>query len=141
MTPHPPSYHDYHVRVGYADTDRMGFAHHSRYLVYMESARTEMLRATGQSYKQWEDEGFLLPLTESHVQYRLAAEYDDVLRVRVTLTQLTKLRVRFEYEIHCDERNAHIASGHTAHFFMNKEYRPVRASERFLEALRPMLAE
>lgn len=50
-------------RVGYRDTDQMGFMHHSCFLVYMESARTEMLRATGSSYREWEDAGYLLPLT------------------------------------------------------------------------------
>ena len=140
MTGHAKQ-HDYYVRVGYADTDRMSFVHHSRYLVYMESARTEMLRAMGQSYKEWEESGLLLPLVEAHVNYRRPAIYDDMLRVRVRITQLTKLRLRFDYEVFCEERQEQIATGHTAHVFMNKDLRPVRAGTQFMETLRPYVEE
>ena len=51
------------IRVRYAETDRMGLLHHANYLVYFEQARTELLRAQGVSYKDLEDQGFLLVLT------------------------------------------------------------------------------
>src|SRR5262245_52191276 len=48
------------IRVRYAETDRMGLLHHANYLVYFEQGRTELLRSLGHSYKDLEDQGFLL---------------------------------------------------------------------------------
>ena len=51
------------IRVRYAETDRMGLLHHANYLVYFEQGRTELLRSCGLTYKELEDQGFLLVLT------------------------------------------------------------------------------
>lgn len=126
---------DYFVRVGYADTDRMGFAHHARFLVYMESARTEMLRSLGDSYRGWEDRGVLLPVVHADIDYLKPALYDDVLRVRCSIGVLTRLRIRFDYRIDCEERGIHVANSFTQHVFMNKEGRPIRIGPEFLELL------
>jgi acyl-CoA thioester hydrolase len=47
------------IRVRYAETDRMGLLHHAQYLVYLEQARTEVLRSQGLTYRDLEDQGFL----------------------------------------------------------------------------------
>ncbi len=131
----------YKVRVGYADTDRMGMVHHSRYLVYMEAARTELLRATGDSYRAWEDRGVLLPVTRAEVDYRQPGLYDDILHVETSLVELTRLRLRFLYKIFCPGRdNVHLATGQTSHAFMNKEGRPFRAGPEVLGKLEPLLS-
>ena len=52
----------HHIRVRYAECDRMGFVHHSNYALYFEEARTEYLRSLGVNYKQLEDEGIIMPL-------------------------------------------------------------------------------
>ncbi len=53
------------IRVRYAETDRMGLLHHANYLIYLEQARTEMLRAQGFAYRDLEDQGFYLVITKS----------------------------------------------------------------------------
>jgi acyl-CoA thioester hydrolase len=133
------TYH-YEVRVGYADTDQMGFAHHSRYLVYMESARTELLRSIGDSYRAMEQRGFLLPVLESKLCYHKPARYDDILNVKVNLAELGRLRLRFDYQVLCPERDELLVSSYTLHAFMNKEGRPVRASQEELDRLSQLLS-
>lgn len=39
------------IRVRYNETDRMGYLHHGVYPVYLEIARTEMLRSLGTAYR------------------------------------------------------------------------------------------
>ena len=58
------------IRVRYAETDRMGLLHHANYLVYFEQGRTELLREMGLSYRDLEDQGFLLVLTRMQVRYK-----------------------------------------------------------------------
>ncbi|MCC6546892.1 acyl-CoA thioesterase [Candidatus Sumerlaeota bacterium] len=124
------------TRVGYADTDRMGFAHHSRFVVYLEAARIELLRSLGESYREWEDRGILLPVTEVAIQYTKPAYYDDVLGISVRIVELTRIRLKFAYEVRCDAREAILASGTTSHVFMNKDGRPARVGEDVLAKLR-----
>ena len=50
------------VRVRYAETDSMGYLHHSRYAVFMEMGRTELLRQTGVNYRDLEAAGILFVL-------------------------------------------------------------------------------
>src|SRR5262249_40084264 len=70
------------IRVRYAETDRMGLLHHANYLVYFEQGRIELLRSQGGSYKDLEDQGFLMVLTKIEVRYRRPVHYDDLLTLR-----------------------------------------------------------
>ena len=90
------------VRVRYAETDRMGLLHHANYLVYFEQARTELLRARGVTYRDLEDQGYLLVLTRVEVRYRRPARYDDLLTVRTTVVRTTAVRIDHRYEVLCD---------------------------------------
>lgn len=87
------------IRVRYAETDRMGLLHHANYLVYFEQGRTELLRSMGYSYKDLEDQGFLLVLTRIEVRYKAPARYDDLLTLRTTVTRTTAVRIEHKYEV------------------------------------------
>src|SRR5437764_12352622 len=89
------------IRVRYAETDRMGLLHHANYLVYFEQARTELLRSIGATYKDMEDQGFLLVITRSEVKYRRPPRYDDVLTVRTTVETATSVRIDHRSEVTC----------------------------------------
>jgi acyl-CoA thioester hydrolase len=87
------------IRVRYAETDRMGLLHHANYLVYFEQGRTELLRARGLSYRDLEDQGYLLVLTRAQVRYRSPARYDDMLTLRTTLQRITLVKLEHVYEL------------------------------------------
>src|ERR1700752_2536209 len=87
------------LRVRYAETDRMGLLHHANYLVYFEQGRTELLRAQGLSYRDLEDQGFLLVLTKVQVRYRSPARYDDLLTLRTTVLRTTLVKIEPRYEL------------------------------------------
>jgi acyl-CoA thioester hydrolase len=87
------------IRVRYAETDRMGLLHHANYLVYFEQGRTELLRSKGLTYKDLEDQGYLLVLARVEVRYRSPARYDDVLTLRTTVTRTTPVRIEHKYEV------------------------------------------
>jgi len=90
------------IRVRYAETDRMGLLHHANYLVYFEQGRTELLRARGVSYKDLEDQGYLLVLTRLQVRYRSPARYDDLLTLRTTVQRTTSVKIEHRYELFRD---------------------------------------
>ncbi|MGZ5164114.1 MAG: acyl-CoA thioesterase, partial [Burkholderiales bacterium] len=78
------------VRVIYADVDRMNVVHHANYFRFFESARTEFIRRRGASYAEVEASGVILPIVDVQVRYLAPARYDDLLHVRVTVTELSR---------------------------------------------------
>src|SRR5262245_12998271 len=87
------------VRVRYAETDRMGLLHHANYLVYFEQGRVELLRSNGYSYKDLEDQGYLLVLTKLEVRYHRPARYDELLTLRTSVVRTTMVRIDHRYEL------------------------------------------
>jgi acyl-CoA thioester hydrolase len=119
------------IRVRYAETDRMGLLHHANYLIYFEQARTELLRQLGMTYRDLEDQGFLLVLTKFEVRYKSPARYDDVLTIRTTVERTTAVRIDHRYEVRCDGRLVAEASSTLA--CVNREGRPQVLPERLRE--------
>jgi acyl-CoA thioester hydrolase len=87
------------LRVRYAETDQMGVVYHSNYLVWLEVARTDMIRAHGISYSDLERQGFGLAVAELSIRYRAPARYDDEIMVLARLTEVRSRSLRFEYDV------------------------------------------
>lgn len=87
------------VRVRYAETDRMGLLHHSRYFVLLEMARTEALREHGLTYRELEDSGCYLVVAKAECAYRAPAMYDDLLTIETRITRHTLTRIEHAYRI------------------------------------------
>jgi acyl-CoA thioester hydrolase len=117
------------IRVRYAETDRMGLLHHANYLVYFEQGRTELLRACGYSYRDLEDQGYLLVLTRVEVRYRSPARYDDLLTLRTSVERTTAVRIDHRYEVLRD--GALVAEGSTTLACVDRDGR-VQALPDFL---------
>jgi acyl-CoA thioester hydrolase len=123
------------VRVAYADTDRMGVAHHARYAVWLEIARTEHLRGAGQSYREVEDRGLLLSVVALSIRYRSPARYDDLVRVRCWVREVASRRVTFGYAVERAETGELLATATTALMATDHGF----AITRLPEALRALL--
>jgi acyl-CoA thioester hydrolase len=87
------------VRVRYAETDQMGVVYHTNYLVWCEIARTDLIRMFGASYRELEERGIRLAVSEASVRYIAAARYDDRIRVETRLSRVTSRTMIFDYTI------------------------------------------
>ena len=101
-------------RVRYAETDQMGIAHHSHYLVWCEQARTDHMRQLGVSYRALEEGGLRLPVVDARVRYRQPARYDDLLRVSCWVREAASRRVTFGYAVHHAETGQLLATAQTS---------------------------
>lgn len=118
--------HDTILRARYGETDQMGIIYHPNYYIYFEMGRTEYLReAAGISYKEMEELGIMLPLTETHCKYRIPARYDDELLVRTAVKEMTVARIAFLYKLIRTSDGEMLAEGETVHAFANRSGRPV----------------
>ena len=118
--------HDTILRTRYGETDKMGIIYHPNYYIYFEMGRTEYLReAAGISYKEMEELGIMLPLTETHCKYRIPARYDDELLVKTTIKEMTVARIAFSYQLIRTSDGAMLAEGETVHAFANRSGKPI----------------
>jgi acyl-CoA thioester hydrolase len=118
------------VRVRYAETDKMGVVYYANYFVWFEVGRTDLLRASGWNYRDMETEGFGLPVIEAQCSYREPAKYDDEIEVRTTGEMLSRVRVKFSYEVVRAADAATLATGTTVHVTLDRNGRPCRLPER-----------
>ncbi|UCG86877.1 MAG: acyl-CoA thioesterase [Gemmatimonadota bacterium] len=126
------------VRVRYAETDQMGVAHHSHYLVWCEQARTDHMRALGASYRYMEEQGLLLPVVEAHVRFRAAARYDDALHVNCWVREVSPRRVTFGYAVERVADSRLLATAVTSLMAVNANYELARIPDHIREKLVPV---
>lgn len=125
------------VRVRYAETDKMSYVYYGNYASYFEVARVEALRDLGMSYKQMEEEGFMLPVLEYKVKYFKPALYDDLLTIRTTIPVMPSVRIVFQYEIF-NEENVLLTTAETTLVFIEAASgRPCKAPADLLSKLAP----
>ena len=87
--------HRHCIRVRYVESDQMGVAHHSAYVAWLEEARIEWLRTVGQSYRELETAGVLMPVIELGVTYKRSFRFDDELDLVTSAAVLGRTRVEF----------------------------------------------
>ena len=126
------------VRVRYAETDAMGVAHHSSYVVWLEVARVDWLKAAGMDYRVLESEGVSLAVSKLELEYRASLYFDDDLSVTASLGEARSRRVRFDYLLY---RNADlVAKASTLHVPVS-EGLATRLPVKWLEFLKPLISE
>ena len=119
-----------HLRVRYAETDKMGVVYYANYLVWFEVARTDLLRSLGWSYREMEAAGISLPVIEAHCEYQRPARYDDEIEVRTEGAMLSPVRMKFNYTIVRRADGMTAAAGHTVHAAVTPAGKPCRLPER-----------
>lgn len=123
------------VRVRYKETDQMGIAHHSNYIVWFEIGRTDLCRAAGITYAEIEARGFLLVVTEVGCRYRSPFRYDEEVLIRTSLATVASRAMTFAYELYDGSGQDLRASGLSSHLWLDRETRrPVRADAKILQA-------
>lgn len=132
---------DVDIRVRYAETDQMGVAYYANYLVWFEVGRTELCRHKGFRYRDLEELGYRLVVTEVYCKYRNSAKYDEIITVRTHLKEVNKRRVTFGYQILRKDGEELIAEGETRHICVDAKGKTKSLPEKFLNCLaRPSFA-
>lgn len=125
-------WHETQVRVRYAETDQMGIAHHSNYLVWFELGRSEFCRAKGFSYRDMEEQDdALLVVAETHCRYKSPAFYDDLITIRTRVGELRSRGLRMIYEVVRESDSTVIAEGETVHIVTDSKKKVRTLPEKY----------
>jgi acyl-CoA thioester hydrolase len=114
------------VRVRYAETDQMGVVHHGSYILYLEEARTRMMAEDGHSYAQLERAGIGLAVRRVELRYRMAAYYEDELRIRTRVERVRGASVLLSYELRRGADDELVAEASTELACVDLKQRPSR---------------
>ncbi|MFN9367628.1 MAG: acyl-CoA thioesterase [Planctomycetia bacterium] len=91
--------HEIEIRVRYQETDGQRRVHHANFITYFEMGRTEMLRAQGLTYREFEAAGLFLVVADISCRYLAPAEYDDLLLLRTRIEKIGAAHVCHGYEV------------------------------------------
>ena len=87
------------MRVRYAETDQMGVVYHSNFLVYFEVGRTDYFREFGFTYRDLENDGVFMPVTESFCRTIDQLIMMTFLKSSLCLEMVSRLKLKFNYEV------------------------------------------
>lgn len=129
------------LRVRYKETDQMGIAHHSNYVVWFEIGRTDLCREAGLLYTEIERAGYVLVVAEAGCRYRKPYGYDDIVVIRTRIEEGTSRSIRFGYELRNEDGTQLHATGYTLHFWVDRETRrPTVVREDIYRLFQPWFA-
>lgn len=132
----PKHSHQTECRVIYGDTDSGGVVYYANYLRFFEAGRTEILRANNISYRQLEEEGYILPVVECHTRYKASARYDDLLIIETSVQDVRNMSCRFNHKIMQAENQQLLTKGYTIHACVDLRGKLIRFPAYFLEKLK-----
>lgn len=123
------------VRVNYSETDQMGVVYHARYAVWLDIARTEHLRQAGMNYREVEERGFRLAVSDLSIRYRYPARFDDEVRIRCWVRERVSRRLTFGYAIERVADGRLLATATTALMVLDAAMSPARLPDDVADVL------
>jgi len=129
---------DYQLKTRYAETDQMGYIHHSIYPQYLEIARIEFMKSIGISYKKMEAEGVILPVYTLNIKYLIPLTFDETITIRTFVKYLKGVRLCFAYEIF-NENKQKTAEAEVVLVFAGADGKPIRPPMKYIEKLKDLI--
>lgn len=90
---------DIEIRARYAEVDQMGTLHHSRYWVYFEMGRTELLRKQGVVYRHCEQAGVFFVVAKCSARFSTPVRYDEQLVLTTRVAKMGVARIDHTYQL------------------------------------------
>ncbi len=87
----------------YAETDQMGYVHHSQYALYLEQARMELLQSIGLRCEDMEKEGIIMPVVSMEQRFSTPLRFGDAFRVECRIKPPWFPKLEFRYRIYNPE--------------------------------------
>ncbi len=108
-------------RVNFYDTDAMAVVHHANYIRWFEIGRVEYLRSIGITLNDMMEDGFVFPITDVQAKYLSPGYYDDDLIIETTATDLTRVKMAFDYRVIRKSDGMVLVTGHTQNVYTSRE--------------------
>jgi acyl-CoA thioester hydrolase len=108
------------IKVRYAETDQMGYVHHSYYALYLEEARMDLLKVMGIDCAQLEKDGIIMPVVEMRTRYSSPLRFGDSIVVEAEIAPPWDTKLEFRYKIYNQDQKL-VSRSRTTLVFAEKE--------------------
>jgi acyl-CoA thioester hydrolase len=119
------------IKVRYAETDKMGIVHHSKYYVWFEVARDDFIKQIDITYKKIEDMGIMMPLVETYCKYVKPAKYGDNVIIKTSIEKLSPVRISLNYKVLKEGSNELLAKGKTSQTFIDNNFKLINIQKKY----------
>ena len=127
--------HSLQFRTRYAETDQMGYIHHSIYAQYYEMGRISYMKEVDINYKQMEKDGYILPVYTLFTKYFIPLTFDELITLKTRVNYLKGARLAFGYEIY-NEAGQKATEGEVVLVFADAQTgKPIRPPKEFVDKL------
>ncbi len=123
------------IKIRYAETDQMGYVHHSQYALYLEQARMDLLQSVGFDCIAMEKAGVIMPVVEMETRYSSPLFYGDTIEVETSIQAPWDTKLVFRYRIR-NQHNKLVSRAKTSLVLVEKETgKLLKDPERYLKCL------
>ncbi len=123
--------HTYIHKVKYYETDKMGIAHHSNYIRWMEEAKMDFLETMGFGMTKIEALGYTSPVIGIEGQYKHTTTFDDDVRVEVNLDEYTGVKINLAYKMYNDKTGELVFVGKSSNCYVDPNGTPISIKKTF----------
>ncbi len=123
-------HHRYRHVVQYYETDKMGIAHHSNYVRWMEEARVDLLARIGWDYGKLESLGVFSPVTAVECRFRHSCTFADAVDIAITVESFSGVRLRLRYAMTAADGTL-LCEAASEHVFLDAAGRPLRMNKAY----------
>lgn len=127
-------------QVKYYETDKMGIAHHSNYIRWMEEARIDYLEQIGWGYDKLEKMGIISPVLSVDCNYKQSTTFPDEVEIGVKVKEFNGVRFVLEYEMKKLPEQAVVCMATSEHAFLDREFKPFRLKKEYPDFYEAMKA-
>jgi len=124
-----PGWHEQRLRVRFEETDTLQVVYYSKYLVWFEVGRINLLREIGLPYNDWASHGVHTPVVQAHVDYHAPARFDDEVLVKTRIASVGRSSMRFENEVYKLPEMKLLCTGHTVHTMIDGDGKPMKVPD------------
>ncbi|MGI9610777.1 MAG: acyl-CoA thioesterase [Acidimicrobiia bacterium] len=126
----------YRRKVRYWDVDANGHVFNVRYLIYVDDAITDFFESRGIAFQDHEEEGFLMVLAHTEIDFKSEAVIGDVLDTTITVEELGRASLTLGFEVIDIEDGRKVATGSEVYVAIDPETRkaielPDKVREQF----------
>lgn len=101
----------YRRKVRYWDVDANSHVFNARYLVYVDDALTDYLEEAGFAFDTHAEDGYLLVLARTEIDYRSEATIGDVLLTMIDIDKIGTTSIVFSFRITDEATGRLVAAG------------------------------
>ncbi len=113
----------YRRKVRYWDVDSNAHVFNTRYLVYVDDALTDFLEAAGLAFQAHSEDGFLMVLARTEIDYRSEAVIGETLATDITVKRIGHSSITFGFVIVDEESGRIVAEGTEVYVTVDSDQR------------------